>query len=142
PDTSRRALARTPPPTNPPLLAWAWSIAVGDPSAEPRIAAHHRWLEANRDLDGDGLLWIVQPDESGLDSSPKFDAIWGLRAHARPLFPFLIARNRRRHWELRRILDAGGPILCQGVTKLLLCLPPPPHRHAPIPPRPSPPPPA
>ena len=61
----------------PPLLAWAWSIAVGDPAAEPRIAAHLDWLAKNRDLDGDGLLWIVQPDESGLDASPKFDPVWG-----------------------------------------------------------------
>jgi Mannosylglycerate hydrolase MGH1-like glycoside hydrolase domain len=106
----------------PPLLAWAWRIAVGDPADEPRIATHHRWLEANRDLDGDGLLWIVQPDESGLDSSPKFDAIWGMRAHARPLFPFLIARNRRRDWDARRLLDAGGPLLCEVVTNVLWCL--------------------
>jgi hypothetical protein len=106
----------------PPLLAWAWRIAVGDPASEPRIAAHHRWLEANRDLDGDGLIWIVQPDESGLDSSPKFDTIWGLRAHARPLFPFLIARNRRLGWEARRVLDAGGPVLCEVVTNVLWCL--------------------
>jgi hypothetical protein len=106
----------------PPLLAWAWRIAVGDPAEEPRIAAHHRWLEANRDIDGDGLLWIVQPDESGLDSSPKFDPIWGLRAHARPLFPFLIARNRRLGWDARRVLDAGGPLLCEVVTNVLWCL--------------------
>ncbi len=106
----------------PPLLAWAWRIAVGDPAAEPRIAAHHRWLEANRDLDGDGLLWICQPDESGLDSSPKFDPIWGFRAHARPLFPFLIARNRRLGWDARRILDAGGPLACEVVVNVLWCL--------------------
>ena len=103
----------------PPLLAWAWRIAIGDPAAEPRIVAHHRWLEGNRDLDGDGLLWIVQPDESGLDSSPKFDAIWGLRAHARPLFPFLIARNRRLGWDARRVLGRGGPVLCEVVTNVL-----------------------
>jgi len=103
----------------PPLLAWAWRIAVGDPSDEPRIAAHHRWLETNRNLDGDGLLWIVQPDESGLDSSPKFDAVWGLRAHARPLFPFLIAHNRRLGWDARRVLGAGGPVLCEVVTNVL-----------------------
>src|SRR4051794_40730383 len=108
--------------TQPPLLAWAWKIAVGDPADERRIAAHHRWLETNRDLDGDGLLWIVQPDESGLDSSPKFDAIWGLHAHARPLFPFLIGRNRRLGWEARRILGAGGPLLCEVVTNVLWCL--------------------
>jgi len=34
----------------PPLLAWAWRIAVGDPGAEPGIATHHTWLRANRDL--------------------------------------------------------------------------------------------
>ena len=83
--TSRSA--RNTSTIQPPLLAWAWKIAVGDPAEERRIAAHHRWLEANRDLDGDGLLWIVQPDESGLDSSPKFDAVWGRHAHGHPLFP-------------------------------------------------------
>jgi hypothetical protein len=118
--TSRRALNTS--TIQPPLLAWAWRIAVGDPITEPRIAAHHRWLEANRDLDGDGLLWICQPDESGLDSSPKFDAVWGIRAHARALFPFLIARNRRRGWDLRRILGAGGPVICEVVTNVLWCL--------------------
>ena len=64
----------------PPLLAWAWKIAVGDPAAEPRIGAHMDWLAANRDLEGDGLLWIVQPDESGLDASPKFEPVWGWRS--------------------------------------------------------------
>jgi hypothetical protein len=106
----------------PPLLAWAWRIAVGDPAAEPRIATHHRWLEANRDLDGDGLLWICQPDESGLDSSSKFDPVWGIRAHARPLFPFLIAGNRRRDWDIRRIAGAGGPVMCEVVTNVLWSL--------------------
>ena len=118
--TSKRAANTS--TIQPPLLAWAWRIAVGDPAAEPRIAAHHRWLEANRDLDGDGLLWIVQPDESGLDSSPKFDPVWGLRAHARPLFPFLIARNRRLGWDARRVLGAGGPLLCEVVTNVLWAL--------------------
>jgi Mannosylglycerate hydrolase MGH1-like glycoside hydrolase domain len=103
----------------PPLLAWAWRIAVGNPADEPRIAAHHRWLEANRDLDGDCLLWILQPDESGLDSSPKFDPVWGRRAHARPLFPLLIHRNRRLGWEPRRVLRAGGPLLCEVVVNVL-----------------------
>ena len=64
----------------PPLLAWAWQIAVGDPNEEPRIAKQLEWLSAERDLEGDGLLWIVQPDESGLDASPKFEPVWGRRA--------------------------------------------------------------
>ncbi|MGN6276582.1 MAG: MGH1-like glycoside hydrolase domain-containing protein [Solirubrobacterales bacterium] len=80
---SRRALQTE--TIQPPLLAWAWRIAVGDPAEEPRIGAHLDWLAANRDLEGDGLLWIVQPDESGLDASPKFDSVWGRRANGRIL---------------------------------------------------------
>ena len=106
----------------PPLLAWAWKIAVGDPAEEPRIAQHHRWLTENRDLDGDGLLWIVQPDESGLDSSPKFDPVWGRRAHAHLGFVALIQRNRRREWDARRIVDDGGPVLCEVVVNVLWSL--------------------
>ena len=45
------------------------------------------WLAANRDLEGDGLLWIVQPDESGLDASPKFDPVWGRRANGADRLP-------------------------------------------------------
>ncbi|MCD6014108.1 MAG: hypothetical protein K0R88_192 [Solirubrobacterales bacterium] len=103
----------------PPLLAWAWRIAVGDPAAEPRIARHHRWLRANRDLDGDGLLWIVQPDESGLDASPKFDPVWGPRSQAGWGFPLLVARNRRLGWDARRIRDRGHPVLCEVLTNVL-----------------------
>jgi hypothetical protein len=103
----------------PPLLAWAWRIAVGDPREEPRIARHHEWLRANRDLEGDGLLWLVQPDESGLDSSPKFDPVWGYRSHANWGFPLLVARNRRLGWDARRIRDAGHPVLCEVMTNVL-----------------------
>jgi glycogen debranching enzyme len=36
------------------------------------------WLQANRDPDGDFLLAIIQPDESGLDVSSKFDGALGI----------------------------------------------------------------
>jgi hypothetical protein len=100
----------------PPLLAWAWRLAVGDPAEEPRIAAHMEWLARNRDLEGDGLLWIVQPDESGLDASPKFEEVWGRRANGRVGFPLLVHRNRRLGWDARRIRDAGGPVLCEPLV--------------------------
>lgn len=103
----------------PPLLAWAWSIAVGDPAEEPRIAAQADWLTEHRDLDGDGLLWIIQPDESGLDASPKFDPVWGRRANGRFGFPFLVGRNRRLRFEVDAILSAGGPLLCEVVVNVL-----------------------
>jgi hypothetical protein len=96
----------------PPLLAWAWRIAVGDPAEEPRIAKQVDWLAANRDLEGDGLLWIVQPDESGLDASPKFEPVWGRHAHGLG-FPLLVRRNRRLGFDARRIRAAGAPIVCE-----------------------------
>ncbi|MFL5871261.1 MAG: MGH1-like glycoside hydrolase domain-containing protein [Solirubrobacterales bacterium] len=106
----------------PPLLAWAWRMGVGDPSDEPRIARHHEWLRANRDLEGDGLIWLVQPDESGLDSSPKYDPVWGYRSHAHWGFPLLVASNRRLGWDARKIRDRGGPVLCEVMTNVLWCL--------------------
>jgi hypothetical protein len=106
----------------PPLLAWAWRLAVGDPNGEPRIGAQVDWLRANRDLEGDGLLWIVQPDESGLDASPKFEPVWGWHANGRPGFPLLVRRNRRRGWDARRIREGGGPVLCEVLTNTLWSL--------------------
>ncbi|HEX2468866.1 MAG TPA: hypothetical protein VHJ54_11730 [Solirubrobacterales bacterium] len=117
-NVSSRAAAMT-ATIQPPLLAWAWRIAIGDPRDEPRIARHHEWLRANRDLEGDGLLWLVQPDESGLDSSPKFDPVWGHRSHANWGFPLLVGRNRRLGWDARRIRDRGWPVLCEVMTNVL-----------------------
>ena len=64
----------------------------------------------------------MQPDESGLDSSPKFDPVWGRRAHAHLGFVALIQRNRRREWDARRIVDDGGPVLCEVVVNVLWSL--------------------
>jgi hypothetical protein len=103
----------------PPLLALAWRLAVGDPAQEPAIVRHQRWLEQDRDLDGDGLLWVLQPDETGLDASPEFDPIWGVRAQGLPLFPLLVRRNRRLRFDIRAVRDAGGPIVCATITNVL-----------------------
>ncbi|MBA3867283.1 MAG: hypothetical protein H0X42_13230 [Solirubrobacterales bacterium] len=118
--TSRSALQTE--TIQPPLLAWAWRIAVGDPAAEPRIAAHMDWLAANRDLEGDGLLWIVQPDESGLDASPKFEPIWGRRSNGRLGFPLLVRHNRRLDFDARRIRERGGPLLCEVLVNTMWSL--------------------
>ncbi len=106
----------------PPLLAWAWRIAVGDPAQEQRVVDQVEWLQRNRDLEGDGLLWIVQPDESGLDASPKFDPVWGRRATGRIGFPCLVRRNRKLDFNARRIRDGGGPVLCETVVNTLWSL--------------------
>jgi hypothetical protein len=49
----------------PPALAWAWRVAVGDPAEIPTILKHFDWLADHRDLDGDGLIWIVQARRVG-----------------------------------------------------------------------------
>jgi hypothetical protein len=103
----------------PPLLAWAWRIAVGDPAEVPEIVRHQQWVEEHRSLDGDGLLWIVQPDESGLDASPKFDSAFGWRADGLPGFPLLVRRNRRLGFDLNKIAAAGGPVVCGTATNVL-----------------------
>ena len=41
----------------------------------PPTVAFYDWLARERDPDGDGLLAIIQPDESGVDASPKFDPL-------------------------------------------------------------------
>ena len=103
----------------PPLLAWAWLITVGDPRAEPRIVAHHQAVLDRRDLEGDGLIWIIQPDESGLDASPTFDSVWGWRAHGTPGFVALVRRNRRLGFDARAVRRAGGPLVCGALTNTL-----------------------
>jgi mannosylglycerate hydrolase MGH1-like protein len=102
----------------PPLLAWAYSLAVGDPRAEPRIGLHHEWLAEHRDRDGDGLLWIVQPDESGLDASPQFDPIWKRRAHGLPGYFGLVRHNRRLGYDLGAVQRSGWPVCCEVMTNV------------------------
>lgn len=106
----------------PPVLAWAWRIAIGDPTDVPAIARHYDWLAEHRDLDGDGLIWIVQPDESGLDASPQFDQIWGACAHRLPGFVGLVRRNRKLGYDLRRIAEDGGPVCCEVATNVVYSL--------------------
>ena len=64
----------------PPIIAYAVERvyqATGDEaflhSALPVLKAYYRWLKKNRDPDDDGLIAIVQPEESGIDCSPKYD---------------------------------------------------------------------
>jgi hypothetical protein len=103
----------------PPMLAWAWRIAVGDPAREPAIVAHHEFVARERDLEGDGLVWLIQPDESGLDASPQFDPIWRHRAQGLPGFLELVHRNRRLGFRFAAVREAGGPVVCEVLTNVL-----------------------
>jgi glycogen debranching enzyme len=41
------------------------------------IKRYHDWLARNRDFDGDGLLTIISPFESGMDWKPSYDPVLG-----------------------------------------------------------------
>jgi Mannosylglycerate hydrolase MGH1-like glycoside hydrolase domain len=103
----------------PPALAFAWRIAVGDPRLDPRIVAHHATVTAERDLEGDGLLWLLQPDESGLDASPQFDPIWGRLAQGLPEFPELVQRNRELGFRIEAVHANGYPVVCEVLTNVI-----------------------
>ena len=60
------------------------------------------WLARERDVDGDGLISILLPDESGLDDSPKYDPVYGPHAHHRPGYFRLVARYGRLRVERAR----------------------------------------
>ena len=81
---SRNLVGRTSPyyssTLQPPIIAYAVERvyqATGDEvflnNAIPTLKAYYRWLKDNRDPDDDGLIAILQPEESGIDCSPKYD---------------------------------------------------------------------
>lgn len=91
-----------------PLLALAWErVADGDEAfiAEglKPLTAHAHWLIRERDPDGDGLITILLPDESGLDDSPKYDAVFGALAHWKPGYARLVQRCRRARYDARTL---------------------------------------
>ncbi len=44
----------------------------------PAVRRYYDWCHSVRDPDGDGLIAVLQADETGLDHSPKFDAYLGI----------------------------------------------------------------
>jgi glycogen debranching enzyme len=106
--------ARATATTQTPLLAVAWEI-VADASAEEEpgfrtealaaLARHHDWLLEHRDPDGDGLLTIIHPDESGLDDAPKYDRAFGWMRHDLPGYFWMVERCRRLGYDSRRIIE-------------------------------------
>ena len=71
----------------PPLLAEAVAAVVDrggglDFAREvmPAVRRYYDWLDRVRDPDRDGLVAVLQPDETGLDHTPKFDAYLGIAA--------------------------------------------------------------
>jgi hypothetical protein len=97
--------------TQTPLLAHAWervALATGDGFAAEGVDAlrlHYDWLDRERDPDGDGLVSILFPDESGLDDSPKYDPVFHRMAHWRPGYFRLVERYRRLGYRAHDVIE-------------------------------------
>jgi glycogen debranching enzyme len=52
----------------------------------PRVGRYFDWLDRVRDPDRDGLIATLQPDESGLDHTPKYDRYLGIEKVEHPEF--------------------------------------------------------
>jgi hypothetical protein len=114
----------------PPFVGLAWEdVAAASPDAPgfaaeavAPLTAYYDWLEANRDPRGTGLLSIIQPDECGLDASPKFDALVGWRAAGFPGFISLVQQNRRDAFRLDRIQARGGFVVEEVLVNVAYAL--------------------
>jgi glycogen debranching enzyme len=94
----------------PPVLARAvWRVYQATKDRQflldvlPATMRFFRWLKAYRDPDDDQLIAIIQPDESGLDASPKYDALMNL--HGVPPERFLQALRE----NMARLFSAYAP---------------------------------
>jgi hypothetical protein len=99
----------------PPLIAWAWAEVADRSPDDPgfraegleRLLAFQGWLERERG-DADGLIGVLQPDETGMDATPAFDGPLGWRHHPWPGFLLLMRFNRSRGYDYRRVVAEGG----------------------------------
>lgn len=82
----------------------------------PRLDRYYRWLAANRDPDGDGLISIISNFESGMDFLPVYDEVLGLPMAKRRSW-WNVGRKARgldvsnllmgRNYNLKRIFARG-----------------------------------
>jgi hypothetical protein len=79
------------------------------------LEAHLDWLDRERDVDGDGLITILLPDESGIDDSPKYDPVYGPYAHYKPGYFRLVARYGRLGWSANAVARAGHDMHVEDV---------------------------
>jgi hypothetical protein len=51
----------------------------------PKLIRYFNWWKENRDVDGNGLVTILHPWESGIDLSPAYDPALGVSEGINPL---------------------------------------------------------
>jgi hypothetical protein len=98
----------------PPLLAWVWA-EVAERAGDAQFAEEgrdvltrfHAFLDRSRTAP-DGLIGILQPDETGLDATPAYDLPLGWRSHPKLGFLALQHFNRSRKFDYRRVVADGG----------------------------------
>ena len=104
--------------TQPPLIAVAAMLVHAVSGARerlatlyPRLCAYHAWLDRRRDPDGDGLVSIIHPWESGWDAAPRWDRALGLAnptdREARRARLALTARVREHAHDAAALARAG-----------------------------------
>ena len=75
----------------------------------PKLVAYYDWLSNERDPDNDGLISIVAPYESGMDQSPSYDPVLGVKGSsaivASVLGRTVTFRNMIRGYNLDKIFE-------------------------------------
>lgn len=109
----------------PPLLAEAlFAISRGEGGASvlhemlPKVRRYYDWIDRMRDPDQDGLIAILQPDESGLDHIPKYDRYLGVRNPTRDEFTAAWQRAVGPYAEMQRDHEkmfAADRFVCEDV---------------------------
>ncbi len=76
----------------------------------PKLKKYHNWLIQNRAPDTDGLIVIITPYESGLDSKPSYDPVIGVKGKGDWLLGIKARwhdwRNFMYGYDLKRILKS------------------------------------
>lgn len=108
----------------PPVLAQAVDRVVQAGAGQafldevlPRVRAFYDWLAANRDPDGDGLIAIIQPDESGMDAAPQFDVMLSHLPLDHPKVAEVLMRIAPTHGE--QLWQLAGHLMNHDIKALM-----------------------
>ncbi|HEA30634.1 MAG TPA: trehalase-like protein [Leeuwenhoekiella sp.] len=76
----------------------------------PKLKTYYNYIAENRDFQGDGLISIISPFESGIDWKPSFDEVVGFKsgkANGKLFLKFITvdARNFFSGYNLKKIAD-------------------------------------